>query len=266
MTAEPSAEERAAVDEVLGPPATGWDGGRGPLATCASRASRRPPHDAAPGAARAAGRVGWISEGGLNYACERLRCRRPRRTASRPSTRCSASRSARGPWSTSVTTWRAASRAGRSCCRVAARRPRRRDWARSPCLGMCERAPALLAQGSGEAADVVARGGDRGDASARSWRRDRGAWRAPSCSAEARTPAARRTGCSPRVGRTSIPSRRRVSLARRLRGARARAIELGPDAVIQQVTDAKLLGRGGAAFPTGVKWRAVADQSVGRST
>jgi NADH-quinone oxidoreductase subunit F len=32
--------------------------------------------------------------------------------------------------------------------------------------------------------------------------------------------------------------------------------------VIQQVTDAKLLGRGGAAFPTGVKWRAVADQTV----
>jgi NADH-quinone oxidoreductase subunit F len=42
--------------------------------------------------------------------------------------------------------------------------------------------------------------------------------------------------------------------------ALARAIELGPDAVIQQVTNAKLLGRGGAAFPTGVKWRAVADQ------
>jgi NADH-quinone oxidoreductase subunit F len=38
------------------------------------------------------------------------------------------------------------------------------------------------------------------------------------------------------------------------------AIETGPDAVIRQITDAKLLGRGGAAFPTGVKWRAVADQ------
>jgi NADH-quinone oxidoreductase subunit F len=45
--------------------------------------------------------------------------------------------------------------------------------------------------------------------------------------------------------------------------ALARAIELGPDAVIQQVTNAKLLGRGGAAFPTGVKWRAVADQPGG---
>jgi NADH-quinone oxidoreductase subunit F len=44
--------------------------------------------------------------------------------------------------------------------------------------------------------------------------------------------------------------------------ALAAAIEIGPDAVIQQVTDAKLLGRGGAAFPTGVKWRAVADQEA----
>ena len=40
------------------------------------------------------------------------------------------------------------------------------------------------------------------------------------------------------------------------------AIEIGPEAVVQAVTDAKLLGRGGAAFPTGVKWKAVADQAV----
>jgi NADH-quinone oxidoreductase subunit F len=40
------------------------------------------------------------------------------------------------------------------------------------------------------------------------------------------------------------------------------AIEMGPEATIQAVTDAKLLGRGGAAFPTGVKWQAVATQPV----
>jgi NADH-quinone oxidoreductase subunit F len=40
------------------------------------------------------------------------------------------------------------------------------------------------------------------------------------------------------------------------------AAEMGPEAVIQAVTDAKLLGRGGAAFPTGVKWNAVATQPV----
>ena len=41
-----------------------------------------------------------------------------------------------------------------------------------------------------------------------------------------------------------------------------KAHELGPDGVIREVTDAKLMGRGGAAFPTGVKWKAVSEQSV----
>jgi NADH-quinone oxidoreductase subunit F len=41
-----------------------------------------------------------------------------------------------------------------------------------------------------------------------------------------------------------------------------RAIELGPDGTIAEVKESKLLGRGGAAFPTGVKWEAVAQQPV----
>ena len=41
-----------------------------------------------------------------------------------------------------------------------------------------------------------------------------------------------------------------------------RAIELGPEGVIREVKDSKLQGRGGAAFPTGVKWEAVARQPV----
>src|SRR6185295_13282994 len=39
-------------------------------------------------------------------------------------------------------------------------------------------------------------------------------------------------------------------------------LEIGPDAVIREVTDSKLMGRGGAAFPTGRKWDAVAKQSA----
>ena len=44
--------------------------------------------------------------------------------------------------------------------------------------------------------------------------------------------------------------------------ALARAVELGPTRVIEEVDAAKLMGRGGAAFPTGRKWAAVAAQSV----
>ena len=36
------------------------------------------------------------------------------------------------------------------------------------------------------------------------------------------------------------------------------AFDMGPDGVLREVDDAKLLGRGGAAFPTGRKWAAVA--------
>jgi formate dehydrogenase iron-sulfur subunit len=37
-----------------------------------------------------------------------------------------------------------------------------------------------------------------------------------------------------------------------------KALALAPEAIVQQVIDAGLRGRGGAAFPTGIKWRTVA--------
>jgi formate dehydrogenase iron-sulfur subunit len=40
----------------------------------------------------------------------------------------------------------------------------------------------------------------------------------------------------------------------------ARALEIGPHATVQQVTDSGLRGRGGAAFPAGIKWRTVLEQ------
>ncbi|MDD4912812.1 MAG: NADH-ubiquinone oxidoreductase-F iron-sulfur binding region domain-containing protein [Sideroxydans sp.] len=42
----------------------------------------------------------------------------------------------------------------------------------------------------------------------------------------------------------------------------ARARKLAPAAIVQQVTDSGLRGRGGAAFPTGIKWKTVLDTTA----
>ena len=75
-----------------------------------------------------------------------------------------------------------------------------------------------------------------------------------------RRPAIRLCDCSAgprRAGRHLDDYRARGGYA-----ALRRAFELGPEGVIRELKDSKLQGRGGAAFPTGVKWEAVARQPV----
>jgi formate dehydrogenase iron-sulfur subunit len=43
-----------------------------------------------------------------------------------------------------------------------------------------------------------------------------------------------------------------------------RALTMTPGDIVKEVTDSGLRGRGGAAFPTGVKWRTVLDQPAGQ--
>src|SRR5262245_58683607 len=73
MTAEATAAERAAVDALLGPSGSSWDGG---ARTAAGLRVSRAPEDRRtqllPALHALQGAVGWISEGGLNYVCERL--------------------------------------------------------------------------------------------------------------------------------------------------------------------------------------------------
>ncbi len=69
-------EERAAVDGLLGAPESGWHGaGRDEVThrvARGGRAARDERHLLLPALHALQARVGWISEGGLNYVCERL--------------------------------------------------------------------------------------------------------------------------------------------------------------------------------------------------
>ncbi len=127
-------------------------------------------------------------------------------------------------------------------------------WVRSPCLGLCERAPAVLVQkaGKGRTNETLA-------PATAEWIRasvdDLELAVEPPLAVG--PPAGRRLLA--RVGEvepTSLDDYRAHGGYAALR----RAIDIGPAGTIREVKDAKLMGRGGAAFPTGVKWEAVAQQ------
>jgi NADH-quinone oxidoreductase subunit F len=266
LDAEPTSEERAAVDAFLGPPVSSWVG--------ADRAENG--HSAHGGHSARAQRdqllptlhalhehVGWISPGGLNYVARRLTIPpadvygvatfyalfslepRPSRVVhvcDDLACRCAGSGAliARltdevGPPGTDGTGT---------------------TWLTSPCLGQCDRAPAALLVQSGHGAverEMVAVGAD-----------DlleviQGKTPSPPGSAvpwQAGQPGLRL------LARIGVADPESLDAYRAHGGYQAlrRAFELGPDGVIREVLDAKLMGRGGAAFPTGRKWDAVARQ------
>ena len=75
--AAPTAEEREAVDALLGAPTSGWDGGvRDPVrdthVAFGGHSARGERHMLVPALRAVQSRVGWISEGALNHVCVRL--------------------------------------------------------------------------------------------------------------------------------------------------------------------------------------------------
>ena len=117
---------------------------------------------------------------------------------------------------------------------------------RSPCLGQCDRAtavggPALFIQGRGRADSVPA------DAPSI----DGELWDLPQ-KYDPSLVLLQRVG---RVDPTSLESYIGAGGYKAL----AAAFTLGSARIIDEVSTAGLMGRGGAAFPTGIKWRGVAD-------
>ena len=268
-------EERAAVASVLGPPGSGWEGGERTAAdghvAFGGHAARARRHLLLPVLHAVQEQVGWISPGALDYICARLTVAPAEaygvasfyalfRTSPSPSAvvhvcddlacqvngaeqMCEQMERRFGTEGTS---------AGSNGAGI--------TWQRSPCLGQCDRGSAAMIQhAAADPARVVL------------------APFGPDQVRPALSPAQPAAGASPlvpqaeddrsslrllrRVGRVdpgSLDSYRAAGGYEMLR----RAVTLGPQGVIRELKDAKLLGRGGAAFPTGVKWEAVATNPV----
>jgi NADH-quinone oxidoreductase subunit F len=280
LNAEPTAEEREAVDAFLGPPASGWDGGtresRDSHTAAGGHAARGRRHLLLPAFHAVQSRVGWISEGALNYICERLTI--PPADAYGVVT-----------FYALLSTVPRPKRVVHVCddiacrCKGAERLCQELEstvgpayhhgpggeqheipedgavWLRSPCLGLCDQAPAALVTIAGTSPVERLFGDVTAEKIGQVLRGDLRATTAP----HPRLPQA---------GDASLRLMQRVDVVDpaslddyRSRGgyqALRRAIELGPEGIIREVTDAKLMGRGGAAFPTGRKWDAVAKQPV----
>jgi NADH-quinone oxidoreductase subunit F len=274
MQAEATNDEREAVDAVLGPPRTGWEGGRrsdldGHVSRGGQEARGRR-HLLLPGLHALQSKVGWISPGGMSYLCGRL---------SVPPAEAYGVASFYAMFSTQPRPRVMVHVCDDIACRVSGAKELCAElnarfgppgmpgpggtctWSRSPCLGLCERAPAALVQTSGR---ENAKGGVMAPARAEQLV-DLISERVANFTFEGPLPPPQ-TEADPsglrllrQIGRVQ-PSNLDDYRANGGYGALRKAIDLGPEGVIREVKEAKLLGRGGAAFPSGVKWEAVAGQ------
>ena len=221
LAAEPTDAERAAIEAVVGEAEAGGDR--------VGRSDRTRRHLLLPALRAAQRRVGWVSEGALGYACRRLEVP-PADAYGVASFYALIALEERPAEVLHVCT-------DLSCRLAGAELP---DGAHpSPCLGLCERAPASLRTIAGE---------------------------------EPRELQLPESGPPlPQAGAEGLRLLRRIAAgvdpesldAHRAHGGYAalrRAVELGPAGVVREVSESRLLGRGGAAFPTGTKWEAVARQ------
>ncbi len=135
-------------------------------------------------------------------------------------------------------------------------------WVRSPCLGRCEDGSAALVQRAGTphrrivvAPLAVGALAEELEKPVHNWANTE-SFRVPQRESD---PASLRL--LKRIGvadPTSVDSYRSHGGYEALR----RALEIGPDNVIREIKDSKLMGRGGAAFPTAIKWESVARNTV----
>jgi NADH-quinone oxidoreductase subunit F len=264
----PSQAEREAVDAVLGPPGSSWEGAleasaRDERVARGGHAARAQRHLLLPTLHALQGRVGWISRGALNYVCRRLTIP-PAEAYGVASFYALFSMEPQAPVVAHVCTDVACiCRGSRELVEELERTVGpagahpgngRAVWQESPCLGMCEHAPVAMLTVAGEEPHEAAIGNVTAQ--------DVAALLAGGAPPPPPAPLVPQQGdpglrLLKRVGVVdpdSIDSYRAHGGWEALRAA----VEMGPDWVLREVTASKLMGRGGAAFPTGRKWDAVA--------
>jgi NADH-quinone oxidoreductase subunit F len=280
-----SPAERVAVDAVVGPAESGWRGGNRNPATDGHVA--RGGHEARsrrdlllPALHALQDRVGHVSQPGLNYVCRRLSVP-PAEAYGVATFYALLAVGSRPPTVAHV--------CDDIACRLAGAERVCEDleqglgpaaspsadgtttWLRSPCLGLCDQAPAALITAAGEAPTrraigranaatvTAALAGPARIVAGPATVADPAGIVAEPATIAGPAPGARLLARIGAVDPTSLDDYR----ANGGYAALARAIELGPARVIEEVTAARLVGRGGAAFPTGRKWAAVAARTPG---
>ena len=257
MSAAPNPVEREAVDDLLGPPRSSWEGGAQQprdlrVAFGGYRQSVENRHLLLPALHAVQDRIGWISKGALNYICERLAVppaeaygvagfyallaleERPRRVAHVcDDVACGAI-------------------GGTNILDDLEGRP---DVHPSPCLGQCDQGPAVFVQRAGEVDAVLV-----------------GTTSNQVLEALDGDPTPLPAVAVPQLGEPSLRLLRRIgvvdptSLADYQASggyeALQRSLQMGSEQVIAEIGAANLRGRGGAAFPMGIKWDAVARSPV----
>jgi NADH-quinone oxidoreductase subunit F len=255
----PTSEERGAVDAVLGEPGSSWDGGAGPPLdghlAYGGHAARARRHLLLPALHAVQDAVGSVSKGALGYISERLTVP-PAEAYGVATFYALLNTEPRTPRLIHVCDDLVCLQNGADELKHAMEETMGPEgsaapgvgWVSSPCLGQCERAPAALAHiaGSGyhniapaDAASLTGLAFDELPVGV--IHQDRSELR-----------LLRRIGA---IDPERIDSYREAGGYRALDAA----LGLGREALITTLERSGLRGRGGAAFPIGVKWRGVSE-------
>ncbi|MGQ0848751.1 MAG: NAD(P)H-dependent oxidoreductase subunit E [Actinomycetota bacterium] len=246
MAAEPTPAERAVIEAVAPESEIVEKAGRVVRGGSGVRSNR---HLLLPALAAVQSAIGWVSRGALNEICRRLMVP-PAEAYGVATFYALISTEPRPPIVAHVCDDVACRQAGGNDLLAAF--GGRDDVVSSPCLGQCDRRPAVFLQRAGHENQVLAPA-SIGELTA-----------ALTGSEIAPKPTCiRPLTLLGRIGRADPAS---LHDYRNHHGyeALSRAIEIGQAAVVSEVKASALKGRGGAAFPTGVKWEAVAKEPAPR--